>query len=137
MNPTLVIWILAVIVAILVGREVGKFLFAENGKLMAKKRAAQVLATKLRDNGLKLLPALLEDFAVGDVQDMIEKIHDIAKLIDAGSDAIEKELEATYENVLSKKLAIPEGLALVKAKIAEIDQAEVKAKTPATAAQKS
>jgi len=93
MNPTVVIWILAAVVAVLVGREVGKRLFDVNTKLMAKKRAAQVLAAKLRDNGLKLLPALLEDFAVGDVQDMVEKIHDVAKLVEAGSDAIEKELE--------------------------------------------
>ncbi len=56
MNPTVVIWILAVVVAVLVGREVGKWLFGENAKLMAKKRAAQVLAGKLRDNGLKLFP---------------------------------------------------------------------------------
>jgi len=123
MNPTVVIWILAIVVAVLVGREVGKWLFGENAKLMQKKRAAQVLAAKLRDNGLKLLPSLLEDFAVGDVQDMVEKIHDVAKLVESGSDAIEKELEQTYENVLDRKLATPEGLALIKAKIAEIEGA--------------
>ena len=120
MNPTVVIWILAVAVAVLVGREVGKWLFGTNEKLMTKKRAAQKLAGILRDNGLRLLPALLEDFAVGDVQDMVEKIHDVAKLIDSGSDAILRELEATYENVLAKKLATPEGLAYIKAKIAEL-----------------
>jgi hypothetical protein len=121
MNPAIVIWILAVAVALLLGREIGKVFFGANEKLMAKKRAAQKLAAKLRDNGLKLLPALLEDFAVGDVQDMIEKIHDVSKLIDQGSDAIERELEGTYINVLAKKLATPEGMALVKAKIAEIE----------------
>ncbi len=130
MNPIVVIWILAVVVAVLVGREVGKWLFGQNAKLMQKKRSAQVLAAKLRDNGLRLLPALLEDFAVGDVQDMVEKIHDVAKLVESGSDAIEKELEATYQNVLAKKLATPEGLALVKAKIAEI---EAPAPSPAEA----
>jgi len=123
MNPTVVIWILAAIVAVLVGREVGKWLFGQNAKLMLKKRAAQVLAGKLRAAGLKWIPALLEDFAVGDVQDMVEKIHDLAKLVEAGSDAIEKELETTYENVLTKKLATAEGLALIKAKIAEIEKA--------------
>jgi len=121
MNPVVVIWILAAVVAVLVGREVGKFLFGQNAKLMQKKRAAQVLSSKLRVAGLKWIPALLEDFAVGDVQDMVEKIHDLAKLVESGSDAIEKELEATYENVLAKKLASPEGMALIKAKIAEIE----------------
>ncbi len=133
MNPTVVIWILAAVVAVLVGREVGKRLFDVNAKLMAKKRAAQVLAAKLRDNGLKLLPSLLEDFAVGDVQDMVEKIHDVAKLVESGSDAIEKELEQTYENVLAKKLATPEGMALIKAKIAEIEGAPAAAPAPAAA----
>ena len=99
MNPTVVIWILAAVVAVLVGREVGKRLFDVNTKLMAKKRAAQVLAAKLRANGLKLLPALLEDFAVGDVQDMVEKIHDVAKLVESGSDAIEKELDEPIQVV--------------------------------------
>lgn len=121
MSPTLVIWILAVAVCVLVGRDLGKWLFGANEKLMTKKRAAQKLATVLRDNGLKLLPALLEDFAVGDVHDMVEKIHDVAKLIDSGSDAILRELEATYENVLARKLATPEGLAYIRAKIAEIE----------------
>jgi len=131
MNPIVVIWILAVVVAVLLGREVGKWLFGENAKLMQKKRAAQVLSGKLRAAGLKWIPALLEDFAVGDVQDMVEKIHDLAKLVEAGSDAIEKELEATYENVLAKKLASPEGLAYIKAKIAEIEGAPAAAASPA------
>jgi hypothetical protein len=133
MNPTVVIWILAAVVAVLVGREVGKRLFDVNAKLMAKKRAAQVLAAKLRDNGLKLLPSLLEDFAVGDVEDMVEKIHDVAKLVESGSDAIEKELEQTYENVLARKLATSEGMALIKAKIAEIDGAPAAGPTPTPA----
>ncbi len=134
MNPIVVIWILAVVVAVLVGREVGKWLFGQNAKLQQKKRAAQVLAGKLRAAGLKWIPALLEDFAVGDVQDMVEKIHDLAKLVEAGSDAIEKELEATYENVLAKKLATPEGLALIKAKIAEIEGPAPAADAPVAAA---
>lgn len=122
MNMTIVVWILVAIVCVLVGREVGKWMFSASEKLTAKKRAAQVLAGKLRDNGLRLLPALLEDFAVGDVNDMLVKIQDVAKLVDSGNDAIEKELEATYQNVLAKKMATPEGLALIKAKIAEIEQ---------------
>jgi len=121
MNPVVVIWILAIVVAVLVGREVGKWLFGQNAKLQQKKRAAQVLAGKLRTAGLKWIPDLLEAFALGDAQQMVEKIHDLHKLVEAGSDAIEKELSQTYENVLAKKLATPEGLALMKAKIAALD----------------
>ena len=123
MNPVVVIWILAAVACVLVGREIGKWLFGKNEALTTKKRDAQVLAIKLRSAGLKLLPALLEDFAVGDVHDLLEKIHDLAKLVESGNDAIEKELESTYENVLDKKLATPEGMALVKAKIAVIESA--------------
>jgi len=121
MNPVTVIWILAIVVAVLVGREVGKWLFGQNAKLQQKKRSAQILAGKLRTAGLKWIPDLLEAFALGDAQQMVEKIHDLHKLVDAGSDAIEKELSQTYENVLAKKLATPEGLALMKAKIAALD----------------
>jgi hypothetical protein len=131
MNPTVVIWILAAIACVLVGREIGKWLFGKNEALTAKKRSAQVLAIKLRAAGLKLLPSLLEDFAVGDVNDLLQKIHDTAKLVESGNDAIEKELESTYESVLDTKLATPEGMALVKAKIAVIESA---ASTPAPAA---
>jgi len=123
MNPIVVIWILAAVACVLVGREIGKWLFGKNEALTTKKRDAQVLAIKLRAVGLKLLPALLEDFAVGDVNDLLEKIHDLSKLVESGNDAIEKELESTYENVLDKKLATPEGMALVKAKIAVIESA--------------
>jgi len=123
MNPTVVIWILAAVACVLVGREIGKWLFGKNEALTAKKRSAQVLAIKLRAAGLKLLPSLLEDFAVGDVNDLLQKIHDTAKLVESGNDAIEKELESTYESVLDKKLATPEGMALVKAKIAVIESA--------------
>lgn len=121
MNPVIVIWILAVAVALLMGREVGKWLFSANEKLMAKKRAAQVLAAKLRENGLRLLPALLEDFAVGDVNDMLERVHKVADIVESGSDAIEKELAGVYERVLDAKLKQPEGLALIKAKIAAME----------------
>jgi hypothetical protein len=134
MNPSVVIVILAALACVLVGREIGKWLFGKNEELLAKKRAAQVLAVKLRDAGLKLLPALLEDFAVGDVNDLLQKIQDVAKLVQSGSDAIEKELEATYESVLAKKLATPAGLALVKAKLAEIEPPAANAPAPAPAA---
>jgi hypothetical protein len=133
MTPEVVILILAALVCVLVGRELGKWLFGKNCDLLAKKRAAQALAIRLRAAGLKLLPALLEDFAVGDVEDLLQRMCDLAKLVENGSDAIEKELEDTWENVLAAKLATPEGLALVKAKLA-VAQAPPPAAPPAPAA---
>ena len=131
MNPILVICVLAAVVCILVGREIGKWLFSENEKLAAKKQAAQLLSTKLRENGLKRLPAMLDAFATGSLNKFLVQLEDLAKLVESGSDAIEKELEATYENVLANKLATPEGMALIKAKIAQI---EAPAAAPAAAA---
>lgn len=132
MTPTVVIWILALVVALFAGREVGKWLFGKSEKLTEKKRSAQKLAGILRENGLKLLPALLEDFAVGDVNDMVDKIQDLCKIIDAGNDAILKELSATFDNVLAKKLATPEGRMLLKSKLAEME-APVPVTDPASA----
>ena len=44
-------WILAIVGCLVIGREVGKWLFGKNTKLQAAKRAAQALAIKLREYG--------------------------------------------------------------------------------------
>jgi hypothetical protein len=118
MNLVLLVWVLAVAVALLLGYEVGKWLFGTNQKLQAKKRAAQTVATKLRKKGLKLLPQLLDDFVVGDISDFLARLQDMAKLVEAGNDAIDKELDETFEAVLDAKLTTAEGAALISAKLA-------------------
>ena len=68
---------------------------------------------------------------------MIEKIRDLSKLVQAGNEAIVKELEATYERVLAVKLSTPEGRAVLKAKLAEAEKIAVeiaKAAAPVVAA---
>jgi hypothetical protein len=135
MSP--VLWILAVAGCIVIGREIGKWLFGKNTKLHAAKRAAQALSIKLREFGLKLIPSLLDDLVVGDAYDMIEKIRDLSKVVQTGNDAIVRELEATYERVLAVKLSTPEGRAVVKAKLAEAEKVAVeiaKAAAPVVAA---
>lgn len=122
MSPQIVIVVLAILVTLFVGREVGKWMFGKSEVLEAEKRAALVLSSKLREYGLKILPELLEDFAVGDVSKMIAKIQDVSKLVEAGNEAILKELEATFDKVLTAKLMSPEGLALIKAKLAEVEK---------------
>ena len=133
MTPTFVIWILALAVAVLVGRDVAKWALSANKKLDSKKRAAQFLATKLRDAGLKQIPAMLEDFVIGDWQDMVDHIHEFSRLVAAGNDAIEKELGGTWNSMLDAHLSSPEGLALIKAKIAVVE-ASAPATAPALAA---
>ncbi len=51
----------------------------------------------------------------------MEKIHDVAKLVEAGSDAIEKELSRPTRTCCAET-CYARGLALVKAKIAEIEK---------------
>ncbi len=119
MNPLVVIWILSALVSLFVGFEVTKWALSASKKLQAKKRDAQKLAGKLREAGLKLIPTLLEDFVVGDWYDATERIHDIARVIEVGGDtAIMTELDGTFNSMLDAKLATPEGMAYIQAKIA-------------------
>jgi|SRR5271157_1083045 len=127
MSPIVVIWLLSALVSVFIGFEVTKWALDANKRLEAKKRDAQKLAAKLREAGLKLIPTLLEDFAVGDWQDAADRIHDIARLIEVGGDdAIMNELNSTFNSQLDAHLATPQGMALVKAKIACIDTASIK-----------
>ena len=117
-----VIGILAGLVCLFAGREFARWLCKKNEILQAKKRSAQVVATELRDFGLERLPAVLDNFATGNINDLLRAFDDLAKLILSGSDVIENELEETYEKVLTRKMATPQGMALIKAKIAEVEK---------------
>jgi hypothetical protein len=113
------IWLIVlVVVAFVVGIPLGKKLFAKQEQLIDEKKAALSLAVVLRANGLKLLPQVLEDFAVGNVADLFIQLKNLAVIAKSGNDAIEKDLEQVYERVLDAKLKTPEGLALIKAKVA-------------------
>jgi hypothetical protein len=117
-----ILWtVIVVALCVYLGSVAGKWLFGKNSKLDEQKKAALSLAISLRQYGLTWLPAMLEDFAITNVTDMIQKMHDMAKVVQAGNDAILKDLEATYERVLDKKLSTPEGLALIKAKISAVE----------------
>lgn len=122
MNPDFLVLVLALALAIFVGRDLGKWLFGANEKLVETKLAAQKLATILRSYGLKYLPSMLDSLVMGNVPQMFETIKDLAKIIEAGNEAILKELEATYEAVLQKKLSTPEGLSFLKMKVAEAEK---------------
>ena len=77
------------------------------------------------------IPALLDDYVVGDVRDAVERIHEFARLIEiGGDDAICKELDGTFAGMLAAKLATADGLAFVQAQVA----AATAAPAPAPAA---
>ena len=114
-----VIWVLVAIAAVVIGRQAGQWLFTGKKKVTGLKRSAQTLAIALRSQGLTRLPAALEEFVIGDVDDLLVSIKDFATIVGAGNESIIKELEATYDRVLGEKLKTPEGRAVVAAKLAE------------------
>ena len=116
-----ILMVLIVILCVAIGIALGKKLFPKMAKIPTLKRDALKLANKLREFGLVMAPNALDDMVVGDVTDFIARIHAIAQVIEAGDDAIMHELESTFDRVLDKKLANPSGLALIKAKVNEVE----------------
>lgn len=119
---SMIMWVLAVLGCVLLGIEGGKLLFTGNEKLAAQKRALQQLSIKLREFGLRIIPDALDEFVLTDTHSLVEKLHDLSLMVKGGDQAMIKELEATYESILNKKLLTPEGLALIKAKVAEAEK---------------
>ena len=107
---------------VLVGRELVKLLPKFGKKTSSVKRAAQSLAIALREVGLRKLPEVLEELVVGDVPSLLENIQSLAKLVHEGHDTILKELDGTFNRVLEAKLRTPEGRAVIKARVEEIEQ---------------
>jgi hypothetical protein len=114
--------------AVLVGRDVVTWVFQKDSEVEARRRAAFHLAGTLKAYGLKRMPDFLGDYAVGDYSGMYEKIHDFAKLVLSGEDAVVKELEGAYESVLTAKMASEEGRALISAKLAAVEAKAAEAK---------
>jgi hypothetical protein len=114
--------ILAIVACLLVGRELSKWLLSMRSKASGSKRAAQELAIQLREFGLKLFPRMLEDFVLGDTDDMLGRIRDLSTIAKSGDDAILRELNGTFERVLDVKLRSAEGRAVVAAKLAEAEK---------------
>lgn len=112
-------WVLVVLGCILVGTEAGKLLFTGNDKLAAKKRAIQSLSVALRDIGMRIIPDALDEFVIADANGLLEKLHDLSTVLKAGNEAMLKEVQATFDSMLTKKLSTPEGRALIEAKLAE------------------
>ena len=110
----LLVWILAGLVCLLVGKEIGKWLpkwkpSLKSSSLLEKRQAsARFLAAKLREVGLQL---------VTDVKDALDRVEDVAEIVKEGNDAILKELEGTYQRVLDAKLRTPEGRAAIRARL--------------------
>jgi hypothetical protein len=112
-------WVLVVLGCVLIGTEAGKLLFAGNDKLAAKKRSIQSLSVALREIGMRVIPDALDEFVIADANGLLEKLHDLSTILKAGNETMIKEVQATFDSMLNKKLSTPEGRALIEAKLAE------------------
>lgn len=122
---TLAIYFVVAVAALVVGRELGKWIFKGKKDVSQLKRSMQTLAIALREHGLRRLPTALEEAVVGDLDDVFASIKDFATVVKSGNETILKELDGTFERCLGVKLSTPEGRAVVEAKLKEAAKAAV------------
>jgi Co/Zn/Cd efflux system component len=103
---------------------VGAYLFRKDTQLENKKRKAIELAAKLKQYGLVQIPALLIDFAVGDLSDFLHRVHMMAEMFTGDEKALFAELDGIFERVLEAKLHTEEGRAYLHAKLGEHESAK-------------
>jgi len=117
---------LALVAAVGVAAYFGiKWVVSKDTEVEARRASAYELAKKLEQYGLRIIPRIPAAYAVGDYSGLIATLIEVAKIFLAGDEAIVKELEQTFDKVLSVKLSTPEGRALLEAKLAEIKAAVV------------
>lgn len=111
------LFILAVIG--IVGYFIARWLFQKDTEIENRRRGAAKLAGVLSAKGLKKVPDFLIDYSVGDYSGMGTHIKQLADLFLDGEDAVLKEFETVFENLLNAKLATPTGRAYVASKLAD------------------
>lgn len=79
------------------------------------------LAQILREYGLKHIPEILVDLAVGDISGAVEQVKFFVKLVKLDPKKVVEAFDTVFDRVLEKKLTDPASLALLKAKIAEAE----------------
>jgi len=100
-----------------------KWFLSKDTEVEARRASAYELAKKLESYGLRHIPTIPAAYALGDYSGLVQKVVEVARIFLAGDEAIVKELDQTFDRVLSVKLATPEGIALLKAKLAEAEKA--------------
>jgi hypothetical protein len=118
MSPTLLAILFGGVAAYFLGKEVISRLFTVDAAVVGRRRAASSLAGTLKTYGLDRLPAILNDYSVGDFVGMYDKIHEFAVVTGASEKAVLDEFEQVFTNVLNAKLNTADGRALIAAKLA-------------------
>ncbi len=109
--------VLVVVGCVVVGKYLGRKLFKTKKEISGVKRAAQKWSVALREGGLKRIPNMLDDFVVGDVDDLFQGFKDFATMLKDGNEVVTKELEGAFDRSFTAKLRTPEGRAMVKVRL--------------------
>lgn len=100
-----------------------KWLFKKDTEIENRRRAAAQMAATLRGLGLKQIPTFLVDYSVGDYSGMAHSIGETARLFLSGEDAVLREFQEVFANLLAAKLKTEEGRLVIAAKLAEAEAA--------------
>ena len=114
MSPLVIV---SLLLAFAVCYILGGFAFSRDNANEEKHKHYIELAAILKQYGLKAIPAILTDLAVGDISGAVREVSFWAKLIKQDPTAVVKELDVVFDRVLEHKLSLPAELALLKAKI--------------------
>ncbi len=114
--------VVVAVAVVIVGVAFGKWAFGEDKKLKQRRELAIRLSALLQGYGLKRLPKILTAYAVADYAGMFEEVSDSVKVFESGEEAVAKEFDSVFQSILDAKLKTPEGMAYLRAKIAEADK---------------
>lgn len=109
--------LLVAVGAVTIGFVVSKFLYKKDTEVEDRRRAAFKVAASLQQKGLTVLPAFLEDYAVGDYSGMAKKLKDAAVTM-SNPAAVEAEFATVFNKLLQAKLNDPAELEKLAAAIA-------------------
>jgi hypothetical protein len=98
---------------------VAKWLFQKDTKRENRKRAALKLASRLEQEGLKVVPKILECYGVDDWSGMADQVLRAADLIEQGEDQVMIAFDKIRDNVINAMLSKEQGRAYLAAKLAD------------------
>lgn len=122
MVSSIVIVVLAVCLIGLLSYTLAKFAFIKDDQRETRHKHYIQVSQFLTEYGLKMIPAILVDLAVGDYSGAYEQIKFFVKLLERDPKSVAAEFDKVFERVLAVKLTSPESLSHIKALIAAAEQ---------------
>lgn len=108
--------VVAVVVAALL---LGILVFKKDTEIENRRRAANEVASILREKGLRIIPDILSDYAVGDYSGMVAKFKHAAKLL-LNPEMAAAEFEGVFQRILEEKLKNPDQRAALIEKVTKM-----------------